>query len=68
MKGINNTQLGFGRPSLDQVLNGERMPKEARNQAIRMAYREHKYALKDIATHLKMNPNYLCEILRKLET
>ena len=68
MKGINNTQLGFGRPSLDQVLNGVRMPKEARNQAIRMAYREHKYALKDIAAHLKMNPNYLCEILRRLET
>ena len=68
MKGINNTQLGFGRPSLNQILNGGRMPKEARNQAIRMAYREHKYALKDIATHLKMNSNYLCEIIKKQET
>jgi DNA-binding IscR family transcriptional regulator len=33
-----------------------------------MAYREFKYPLKEIARHLNMNPNYLCDILRKLET
>jgi hypothetical protein len=68
MKGINNIQLGFGRPSLNQLFNGGKMPKEARNQAIRMAYREFKYPLKDIARYLNMNPNYLCDILRRLET
>jgi putative transposase len=68
MKGINNTQLGFGRPSLDQLFKGERMPKDARNRVIHLAYRVHKYPLKDIATHLNMNPNYLCDILRRLET
>ena len=68
MKGINNTQLGFGRPSLDQIFHGEKRPKEVRNQAILRAYREHKYNLKDIARHLNMNPNYLCDILKKLET
>jgi hypothetical protein len=44
------------------------MPKEARNQAIRMAYRKFKYLLKDIARYLNMNPNYLCDILRRLKT
>ncbi len=68
MKGINNTQVGFGRPSLDQIFNGGNRPKKIRNQAILRAYREHKYNLKDIARHLNMNPNYLCDILKKLET
>jgi hypothetical protein len=68
MKDINNTQLGLGRPTLDQLFNGGKLPKEIRNQTIRLAYRDHKYTLKTIANYLNMNPNYLCNILRKLET
>jgi YesN/AraC family two-component response regulator len=68
MTDINNTQLGFARPTLEQLFNGVKMSKEIRNQTIRMAYREHKYTLKAIAEYLNMNPNYLCNILRKLET
>lgn len=68
MKGINNIQLGFGRPSLEKLFNGVEMSKEVRNQAILKAYREHKFPLKDIAVHLKMNPNYLCDIIKSLET
>ena len=68
MKDINNTQLGFGRPSLNQIFNHGKMPKGARNQAIRTAYRNHKYPLKDIAKHLNMNPNYLCDIINRIET
>ena len=54
----------LGRPPLNQVFNREKMPKEVRNQAIRMSHREFKYPLKDIARHLNMNPNYLCEIIK----
>ena len=68
MKGINNTQLGFGRPALEQIFNGEKIPREARNQSILRAYREYKYTFRDIAAHLKMNPNYLCDIIKRLET
>jgi AraC-like DNA-binding protein len=68
MKGINNTQIGFGRPALDQIFNEGEIPKEVRNKAIGMAYREFKYPLKEIARHLNMNPNYLCDILKRLET
>lgn len=68
MKGINNTQLGFGRPTLDQIFNNGEMSKNSRNNAIHMAYRKYKYTLKDIAKHLNMNPNYLCNILKKMET
>jgi len=68
MNGINNTQLGFGRPSLDQIFNEGKIPKKDRNKAIRRAYRELKYPLKEIARHLSMNPNYLCDIIKKLET
>jgi putative transposase len=68
MKDVNNTQLGFGRPPLDQIFNRGKMSKVARNQAIGMAYRRHKYPLKEIAAHLNMNPNYLCDIIKKVET
>ena len=68
MKGINNTQLGLGRPPLHQIFYEEKMPRETRNQAILKAYKEYKYRLKDIATHLRMNPNYLCDIIKRLET
>jgi len=68
MTDVNNTQLGFGRPTLDEIFNGVKMSNEIRNQAIRRAYREHKYPLKIIAIHLNMNPNYLCNILKKMET
>ena len=68
MTDVNNTQLGFGRPTLDEIFNGGKMSNEIRNQAIRRAYREHKYPLKIIAIHLNMNPNYLCNILKKMET
>ncbi len=68
MTDVNNTQLGFGRPTLDEIFYGGKMSNEIRNQAIRRAYREHKYPLKIIAIHLNMNPNYLCNILRKMET
>jgi putative transposase len=68
MKDINNTQLRFGRPALNQIFNDGKMPKDARNQAIRTAYRNHKYPLKDIAKHLNMNPNYLCDIIKTLGT
>ena len=44
------------------------MPKKSRNNAILLAYREYKYTLKDIAKHLNMNPNYLCNVLKKMET
>jgi len=68
MKDINNTQMGFGRPTLDQLFNRGNLPKEIRNQIIRTAYREHKYPLNTIAKHLKMNPNYLCDIIKLIET
>ena len=68
MKGINNTQLGVGRPSLEKLFNGVEMSKVIRNQAILKAYREHKFPLKDIVAHLKMNPNYLIGIINRLET
>jgi len=68
MTDINNTQLGFARPTLNQIFNQCKLPKEIRNHAIRTAYREHKYPLKDIAAHLNMNPNYLCDIIKNQET
>ena len=68
MTDINNTQLGFGRPTLNQIFYLCKLPKEIRNHGIRMAYREHKYPLKDIAAHLNMNPNYLCDIIKNQET
>ena len=68
MTDINNTQLGFARPTLNQIFNQCKLSKESRNHAIRTAYREHKYPLKDIAEHLNMNPNYLCDIIKILET
>jgi REP element-mobilizing transposase RayT len=68
MKDISNTQLGLGRPSLDQIFNEGSISREMRNQAILKAYREYKFSLKDIANHLNMNPNYLCDILKRLET
>lgn len=67
MKGINNTQLASGRPALNQIFNGE-LPKKERNLAIVTAYREYKFPLKDIAVHLGMNPNYLCDIINRSET
>ena len=68
MTDINNTQLGFARPTLNQIFNQCKLSKEIRNHAIRTAYREHKYPLKDIAEHLNMNPNYLCDIIKIQET
>jgi len=68
MTDINNTQLGFARPTLNQIFNQCKLPKEIRNHAIRTAYRENKYPLKDIAEHLNMNPNYLCDIIKNQET
>lgn len=68
LKDLNNTQLALGRPSLNQIFNDGKMSKKTRNKAIRTAYREYKFPLKDIAAHLNMNPNYLCNILRRLET
>ncbi len=68
MKGINDTQLGFGRPSLEQIFNGEELSKDSRNKAILKSYRVYKFTLKDIAAQLDMNPNYLCEIIKRLET
>src|SRR5680860_106232 len=67
MKNINNTQLGFGQPSLDEIFNEGEISKAARNLAILKAYGEHKYPLKNIANYLNMDPNYLCNILKKLE-
>jgi len=55
---------GFGITRTDPTV----CPKDERNQSILKAYREYKFPLKEIAAHLKMNPNYLCDILKRLET
>jgi hypothetical protein len=68
MKGINNAQLRFGQPTLEQMFAGKELSREYRNEAILKAYREYKFPLKDIAALLGMNPNYLCDIIKRLET
>ncbi|NOY87318.1 MAG: addiction module toxin RelE [Deltaproteobacteria bacterium] len=66
--GINNTQLSTGRLPLAEVFSGMNGSRKLRNQAILQAYRTYKYPLKEIASHLSMNPNYLCQIIKALET
>lgn len=68
MTDINNTQMGFGRPSLEELFHGTLTSKETRNKMILTAYRKYRYPLKQIAKYHNMNPNYLCEIIRKTET
>ena len=63
---IPKKQIFAPKPSLPEILPDKHfLSHQERNRAIYNAYKTYGYTLKEIASYLGMNPNYLCRIINK---